>query len=121
MMGASTTGSQESLPQKALGLGMAGLALVGLGALSVKAVKANRDMPADAIIPVTVLVYFAGVSAGMGLGLTRYIVPTAVLGTVLCGVGIAVVSGAVINGAAHAPRVSGLVTNARGRFQVRHA
>jgi len=120
LMGASATGSQESLPQKALGLGMAGLALVGLVALSVKAVKANRSTPSDAIIPVTVLVYFAGVSAGMGLGLTRYIVPTAVLGTVLCGVGIAVLSGAAIGRALRAPQVSGL-TKAWGRFQVRHA
>lgn len=119
LMGASSTGSQESLPQRALGVGMAGLAIIGLGAVSVKVVRANRGTPADAIVPITVLVYFAGVSAGMGLGLTRYIVPTGVLGAVLCGVGIAVVSGAVMSWAAHAPKVNRLVSKTWGRFQIR--
>jgi hypothetical protein len=37
---------------------------------------------------VTVLVYFAGVSAGIFLGRPRYLVPTLLLGTLLSGVGL---------------------------------
>jgi hypothetical protein len=68
------------------------LAALGLGVLFLRAWRgwrrAGRVGP-EAFALVTVIIYFAGVSAGLLLNWQRYSLPTFALGTLLSGIGIA--------------------------------
>lgn len=65
--------------------------IVGAGVLLARSRRVwqrSGRIPAEGLVLVTVLVYFAGVSAGLFLGRPRYLVPTLLLGTLLGGVGL---------------------------------
>src|SRR6266540_2351885 len=68
------------------------LALVGFGVLLTKTWRGWRvagRLPAESLILLTVLAYFAGTSAGLYNFHPRYFVPTLLLGTLLSGLGAA--------------------------------
>jgi hypothetical protein len=76
----------------------AALATVGAAALAVRTRRGWRrtgQLPAEGLVLLTILTYFAGVSAGLLLDFDRYYVPTLLLGTVLSGIGCAVAAGRV--------------------------
>jgi hypothetical protein len=71
----------------------ASLATVGLAALLMRAWRGWRGKartPADELLLLLMLSYFAGVSAGASLAYARYLLPTLFLGAVLSGLGAAV-------------------------------
>ena len=72
------------------------LAPLGGAALLVRAWRGWRrqgQVSADALVLLTVLVYFAGVSAAILWAVETYLVPTLLLGTLLSGLGLAAVVG----------------------------
>jgi hypothetical protein len=125
LMGGVPISRSSSLLELILGLGAAGLAALGFGALGYRAVLAFRDQvapSAEGIVPVTALVYLAGVSAGMTMvGITRYVVPTAVLAALLAGVGAAVFSQVVLHALPHRPSLRVLLSRAGARHLTGHA
>jgi hypothetical protein len=101
VLGASLLGSSPlpgSVPNLPMMLGtavMALLATVGLGTLLARVARgpgAAGRLPAEGLLVVTLMVYVAGVSAGLGLAWQRYLVPTCLLAILLSALGLAVVA-----------------------------
>ena len=55
--------------------------------------RSARRLPIEGFALLSVLTYYAGISAGLGLAFEQYFVPTLVLGTVLSGLGVATIAG----------------------------
>jgi hypothetical protein len=91
LMGIGTTGSEASSwgALRALaGILLAGAGFVAMSMTTLKALRERREMPWEGLALTTILIYFLGVSVVLEVGWQRYVVPTAVFGAVLFGVGV---------------------------------
>jgi hypothetical protein len=96
----------DSMPLGSRGLPLeAVLAAVGFSVLAVRtwaAWRAIRELPAEGLVALTVLVYFAGVSAGLLLAWPHYLVPAFLLACLLSGLGLSTIThsaAAMVDGA----------------------
>jgi 4-amino-4-deoxy-L-arabinose transferase-like glycosyltransferase len=93
----------------------AALAVVGVAALIHRTLRdwwQSAVLSTDTLVLLTVLCYFAGVSAGLLLAFERYFLPTLLLGALLSGLGLSAITrrlpalGAALKNRRPAPRVT---------------
>jgi hypothetical protein len=80
-----TWSGSQGLPIEAL---LAPIGFANLAATTWRGVRQTRQLPPEGLLLLTMLVYFLGISAGLLLAWSKYILASFLLGTLLSGVGL---------------------------------
>jgi hypothetical protein len=70
--------------------GLAAIGFAGLVAATWRHQRRTGQLPAEGLLLLTTLVYFFGISAGLLLGWSKYVLPSLLLGTLLSGAGLVI-------------------------------